>query len=63
MAALGKIRLFEQLVGKEWTPEPEHGPYALKPPASLIAALQAATFHVYDAADLQAFIEPNTDEH
>ena len=57
MSGLDKYNAMEALKAQGWTEAPELGQYMLRPPRKLLDALASMAFHVYDACDLQEFVE------
>lgn len=57
MSGYDKHATIEALKAQGWTEAPDVGPYMLRPPQSLTDRLATMPFYVYDACDLQAFVE------
>jgi hypothetical protein len=55
MSGFDKFHATEELLAKGWTKSVDGN---LRPPASLIAALVARTYDVYEARELQEFVDP-----
>lgn len=57
MSGHDKHQAMEQLKARGWTEDTEAGEYILRPPRALLETLASMAFHVYDARDLQQFVE------
>lgn len=57
MSGHDKYRALEQLKAQGWTEDTEAGEYMLRPPRELLEKLASMAFHVYDARDLQKFVD------
>lgn len=58
MSGYDKHMMVQELKAKGWTEDTQAGDYMLRPPHELLEKLASMAFHVYDARDLQEFVEP-----
>lgn len=58
MSGFDKYHELQRLKALGWTEVPEAGAYRVRPPRALLDRLAETVFHVYDASDLQQFVEP-----
>lgn len=62
MSGFDKYQELQRLKALGWTEAPDAGSYRVRPPRALLDRLAKMVFHVYDASDLQQFVEPSDDE-
>jgi len=63
MSGYDKHLAVEKLKAQGWTEDAGAGRYMLRPPRELLEKLASMVFDVYDARDLQEFVETPEGDH